>query len=108
MPVTGGMSTGDGRKLTTASSSCCTPLFLKAAPQSIGTHLNASVPLRSALLISSGVTLGELVIEIRDALEELLAHRLRLFDVRRGDLGELEFRAETFVLEHDGTHVDEV
>ena len=39
MPSTGGMSSGDGRKLTTASSSGCTPLFLKAEPQSTGTSL---------------------------------------------------------------------
>src|SRR3989304_4490128 len=48
---------GGGERPPPAGSSCCTPLFLKAAPQSIGTHLNASVPLRSALLISSGVKL---------------------------------------------------
>jgi hypothetical protein len=33
MPLIGGTSSGDGRKSTTASSSGCTPLFLKADPR---------------------------------------------------------------------------
>ena len=41
MPSIGGTSSGDGRKSTTASSSGCTPLFLKAEPHSTGTSLHA-------------------------------------------------------------------
>jgi hypothetical protein len=54
------MSTGDGRKSTTASSSGCTPLFLNADPQITGTKVGclssrteAIVRARSARLISS-------------------------------------------------------
>ena len=54
-PSTGGRSTGDGRNATTASSSGCTPLFLKADPVRIGTQCPASVPVRTALRTSSTV-----------------------------------------------------
>ena len=37
MPLTGGMSIGDGMNSMTASSIACTPLFLNAVPQSTGT-----------------------------------------------------------------------
>src|SRR5881296_3577093 len=47
------MSSGDGRKSTTASSSAWTPLFLKAAPASTGTTLPEMVALRSTVRISS-------------------------------------------------------
>ena len=40
----------------TASSSGCTPLFLKAEPSSTGVISSASVPARTARLIISGVT----------------------------------------------------
>src|SRR5579862_5202758 len=53
---TGGMSSGDGRYETTASSRGCTPLFLKADPHSTGTKWNEHVPLRIQVRISS--TLG--------------------------------------------------
>ncbi len=54
MPVAAGMSSGDGRKSTTASSIGWTPLFLKAEPHSTGTNENDSVPLRMARRMSSG------------------------------------------------------
>ena len=53
MPLMSGMSIGDGRKSMTASSSGCTPLFLKAEPQNIGKNLTAIVPLRIIARISS-------------------------------------------------------
>ena len=46
MPVTGGRSDGAGRKSITASSRGCTPLFLKALPQSTGTKVLVTAPLR--------------------------------------------------------------
>ncbi len=62
-PLIGGTSTGDGRYSTTASSSGCTPLFLKAEPQITGTKAGSALSpsvcteeftrLRSAALISS-------------------------------------------------------
>ena len=55
-PLTGGMSTGDGRKSITASSMRCTPLFLKAVPHSIGWISQAMVRSRSALTISARVS----------------------------------------------------
>ena len=62
VPVTGGMSSGDGRKSTTASSIGCTPLFLNAEPQMTGTNgapslrTDSMARLRSAALISSTVS----------------------------------------------------
>lgn len=48
VPSTGLISSGDGKRFTTASSSIWIPLFLNADPQSTGTNLNPSVPFRSA------------------------------------------------------------
>ena len=50
-PLTGGMSTGDGRYSITASSIACTPLFLNAEPHSIGTISLAIVRWRRPFLI---------------------------------------------------------
>ena len=47
-PVTGGTSSGDGRKSMTASSSGCTPLFLNDEPQRTGVIWLESVALRMA------------------------------------------------------------
>ncbi len=55
-PWTGGLSSGDGKYSTTASSSVCTPLFLNALPQSTGTIFDSRVPLRTAALSSGTVT----------------------------------------------------
>src|SRR5437899_1090341 len=52
-PLTGGISVGAGMKSITASSIACTPLFLNAEPQSIGTISLAIVRVRSPSLISS-------------------------------------------------------
>ena len=46
IPLIAGISIGDGRKSTTASRSGCTPLFLKAEPQSTGTNMLSIVPRR--------------------------------------------------------------
>src|SRR5204863_95283 len=46
-PLTGGISVGAGMKSITASSIACTPLFLNAEPQSIGTISLAIVRVRS-------------------------------------------------------------
>ena len=61
-PWIAGMSIGDGRKSTTASSSGCTPLFLKAEPQMTGTNGASLRPCtdlftrrRRAALISASV-----------------------------------------------------
>ena len=56
IPSMGGMSSGDGRYSTTASSSGCTPLFLKALPQITGCTLLVIVARRRAALSSSLVT----------------------------------------------------
>src|SRR6187402_798632 len=45
VPSIGGTSTGDGKKLTTASSNSCTPLFLKAEPHNTGTQAKLQVAL---------------------------------------------------------------
>ncbi len=46
----GGTSTGEGRYAQTASSSGCTPLFLKALPHTTGTKTLPMVPLRISLV----------------------------------------------------------
>src|SRR2546427_8663772 len=51
-PFTSGTSTGDGSSWITPSSMACTPLFLKAEPQYIGTISVARVRVRSALMRS--------------------------------------------------------
>ena len=53
IPTIAGTSSGLGRKSTTASSSGCTPLFLKDAPQRTGTKESEIVPRRSAARIAS-------------------------------------------------------
>ncbi len=47
-PVTGGTSSGEGRYAMTASSSGCTPLFLKELPHRTGVSWLESVALRMA------------------------------------------------------------
>src|SRR6266511_5032202 len=56
MPLIGGTSSGDGRKSTTASSSGCTPLYLKAEPHSTGKNAPVTTALRIKRLsvVSSG------------------------------------------------------
>ncbi len=55
IPVTDSTSSGDGRKSTTPSNSCCTPLFLKADPHRIGVIFIEITPARMARRISSSV-----------------------------------------------------
>ncbi len=57
IPCTAGTSSGLGRKSITASSSGCTPLFLKAEPSSTGVTEVSSVAARSARFSISVVTL---------------------------------------------------
>ena len=47
IPWTGGMSSGEGRYSTTASKSCCTPLFLKAEPHKTGVTFMAIAAART-------------------------------------------------------------
>ena len=56
VPVTGGTSSGLGRKSSTASSMGWMPLFLRADPHRTGMIRAASVPARIALTIRSGAT----------------------------------------------------
>jgi len=52
MPLTGGMSTGDGISSMTLSSMACTPLFLKAEPHSMGWISPAMVRWRRPAMMS--------------------------------------------------------
>ncbi|VCQ35218.1 Uncharacterised protein [Burkholderia pseudomallei] len=73
-PLTGGMSTGDGRKSITASSMRCTPLFLNAVPHSIGWISHAIVRSRSALTMSaSGRSPSSRYLFIRSSLASAAA-----------------------------------
>lgn len=56
VPVTSGTSIGDGSSCTTPSSMACTPLFLNAEPQYIGTMSVAVVRTRRASMISASVS----------------------------------------------------
>ena len=56
LPAMAGMSTGAGRYMLTASSSGCTPLFLKALPVSTGTICPSMVPWRTARWIVAAST----------------------------------------------------
>ncbi len=56
IPSIGGLSSGEGRKSTTASSIGWTPLFFSAEPQSTGTCRVATVPARRPRTISSWVS----------------------------------------------------
>ena len=98
----------------TASSSGCTPLFLKDEPHSTGVSLSSSVALRiAALRRSAGISglledqLDELVVVVRDLLEQVLARGRRLVGEVRGDLDDLLLLAEV-VLVDDRVVFDEV
>src|SRR5690606_38373266 len=56
VPFTSGTSTGDGSSWITPSSMACTPLFLNAEPQNIGTISVARVRTRSASMISASAS----------------------------------------------------
>jgi len=55
-PLTSGTSSGPGRKSTTASRICWTPLFLKAVPRMTGKNFISRVPLRMPFTSSSFVS----------------------------------------------------
>ena len=114
MPSTGGTSSGLGRKSITASSSGCTPLFLKDEPHSTGVSLISSVALRIAATSALGRDLGlledqldELVVVVGDLVEQVLARGGRGVGVLGRDLGDLDVLAE-LVLVDDRLHVDQV
>ena len=78
MPLMAPRSSGLGRKSTTASSSGCTPLFLKAEPHRTGTNLRPTTALRiSALSVASSGSLPSrycshrLVVELDRRLDQL-------------------------------------
>ena len=115
VPWVGGMSSGLGRKSMTASSIGWTPLFLNAEPHRIGTKSNASVPARSATLISSSVTsspaevlLHEVVVAGGDGLEQQLAVLGGLIVHVGGDLDLVPLGAELFVVPDERLHLDQV
>ena len=67
-PVTGGTSSGDGRYAMTASSSGCTPLFLKLDPHSTGVSWLESVAARIALIRrGTGISCSSRIISTRSS-----------------------------------------
>ena len=100
----------------TASSSACTPLFLKEAPQSTGTMEPATVAFRMARWISSydssctgQVLLEQLVVVLDRRLDQLVPRRLDPLAVRLGHRHLGERLAERLVVEDDldpPEHVD--
>ena len=77
----------------TASSSGCTPLFLNDEPHSTGVSWLESVALRIAALSSSARDLllledqlDELVVVVRDLLEQVLARGLGLVERARAGM----------------------
>ena len=106
----------------TASSSGCTPLFLKAEPQMTGTKVgclssrtDAMQRARSAALISSSVIgspaevlLEQLVVGLADLLDQLLAVLLRLGLQVGRNLLDLVVGAHGLVLVDERLHPDQV
>ena len=89
-------------------------MFLNAEPQKTGVSLIASVALRIAALERAPRDLGvledqldELVVVVRDLLEQVLARGLGRVGVLGGDVDDVEFLAEV-VLVDDRLHPDEV
>ena len=93
-PCAGGMSSGLGRKSTTASSIGWTPLFLNAEPHSIGHEVERPAcrcgwrVLRSASVsvLAGEVLLHQLVVLAGDRLEQLVAPLVGLVDHVGGDV----------------------
>ncbi len=115
IPCTAGTSSGLGRKSITASSSGCTPLFLKAEPSRTGVTEMSSVAARSARFSISGVTLRlvlevglhQLVVVVGDRVDQLVVVLLGLLDQLGRDLADLEALPEVVgVL--DRIHLDQV
>src|SRR6185369_9087061 len=114
MPSTGGTSSGDGRKSTTASSSVCTPLFLNAEPVTTGTSFKLMVPARSAFRISASEISSPsryLCIRSSSMLATASINLARgcggLFQIL-GNLARFVFRAFRFVFPEQSLHGDEI
>ena len=118
MPSAGGMSSGLGRKSTTASSMGWTPLFLKAEPQRIGTKSNASVPLRMAALmavfgdlLAAEVGVHQRLVLRGDGLHHRFAVLVGLVDHVLGDVLDLVGGAEVLLVDvapHERLHPHDV
>src|SRR5213595_1411999 len=110
MPVTGGTSSGLGRKSSTASSIGWMPLFLSADPHRTGMIRAASVPARSAVTIRVDLVLFEvavrdLVIDVRERLDQPLVPGRRLRGQLGGNLPDLDLVAQVIAV-RDRLHVD--
>ena len=106
MPSVGLMSIGAGRKSTTASSMGCTPLFLNAEPHSTGTNSNAKrsgadrgLDLVDGQVLAFEVLLHQVIVDVRDRLEQLVARRVGGVGVFGGDVDDLELGAFGVVVE---------
>ena len=113
-PCIGGTSSGDGSSSTIASSSGCTPLFLKAEPQRTGVTLRSSVARCSDLAIRScgisslvEVGLHQLVVVVGAGLDQVGARLVGGVGQVGGDLLVLELGAE-LVLPDEGLVLDQV
>ena len=85
VPLTAGISAGEGKYSITASNIACTPLFLKAEPQNTGTISLFNVRLRKPFLISSSVNLQfqdiyPLVLLMASAAASIISSR-HIFDI---------------------------
>src|SRR5579859_820451 len=112
MPSRAGMSCGDGRKSTTASSRVWTPLFLKAEPHSTGTKARAMVPWRMQRfsVFSSGsspLRYASVTASSPSMASSIMALRASAaLDASSAGIGEV--RAEPVILPNDGSVADQV
>jgi hypothetical protein len=109
------MSIGDGMNSITASSMRCTPLFLKAVPQSIGWISVAIVRVRRPRMISSSVSSPDsryLFISsslASAAASTMFSRHFCAFGLQLGrDVLVLELHALRGLVPDDGLHLDEV
>ena len=95
----------------------CTPLFLNAEPHSTGTNSKLEradadrVPdLVAGERLVGEVLLHQVVVDVRDRLEQLQARGFGLLDHLGRDVDRLELRAFGVVVErpHERLHLDEV
>src|SRR5947209_7662946 len=98
----------------TASSSFCTPLFLKALPQMTGKHFIAMMPLRMVRWSASRLTscasrywVQALIVVLGDALEQLVVVLVRLL-LERGRDGPRHHPLALLSLEPQRVHLDQV
>ena len=112
-------SSGEGIQLTTASRSCCTPLFLKADPHRTGLNLFAQTPLRMAAWISSAVKESGfskhfchevfiVFINCGELFEQFGTHFFALFEQVGRNICFFPVCTQGFVVEEVGLHRDEV